>query len=48
MLFVIKEKYVNFNDFEGLEKKLREVVNKQKFSGYFNILHGPIYTNLVK
>ena len=48
MLFVIKEKYVNFNDFEGLEKTLREAVNKQKLSGYFNILDGPVYTNLVK
>ena len=46
ILFVINEKFVDFNDFDHFE--LRKVVNKQRLNGYFHILHGPIYTNLVK
>lgn len=47
-MFVINEKYIDFNDFEPFESKLKKDVKKQNFNGYFNILHGSIYTKLIK
>lgn len=47
-LFVINEKIVNFDDLKDKDFDLRKNIRKQKLKGYFDILHGHIYINLVK
>ena len=48
ILFVINEKFVDFDDLKDKVFDLRKILSKQKLNGYFHILHGPIYINLVK
>ena len=48
LLFVINEKFIDFDDLKDKGFDLRKTIRKQKLNGYFDILHGPIYINLVK
>lgn len=48
LLFVINEKFVDFNDLKDKGFDLRKTIRKKKLNGYFDILHGSIYINLVK
>ena len=48
LLFVINEKFVDFDDLKDKGFDLRKTIRKQKLNGYFDILHGSIYINLVK
>lgn len=48
LLFVINEKFVYFDDLKDKDFDLRKTICKQKLNGYFDILHGLIYINIVK
>lgn len=46
-MFVINKKFVYFDNLKDKGFDLRKIICKQKLNGYFNILHGHIYINLV-
>ena len=47
-LFVINEKFVDFDDLKDKDFDLRKTIRKQNLNDYFDILHGPIYINIIK
>ena len=46
--FVINEKFIDFEDLKDKGFNLSKIIHKRKLNGYFDILHGPIYINLIK
>lgn len=46
-MFVINEKFVDFKKLKDQSFDLKKTISKHKLKGYFDMLHGPIYTNLV-
>ncbi|CAL5204463.1 unnamed protein product [Lathyrus oleraceus] len=47
LLFIINEKFFDFDELKDKDFDLMKTISKQKLKGYFDILHGPIYTNLI-
>lgn len=48
LLFIINEKFIDFDYLKDNGFDLRKTIRKQKLNDYFYILYGPIYINLVK
>lgn len=47
LVFVINEKFVDFNELKDKDFDLMKTISKQKLKCYFDMLHGFIYTNLI-